>query len=78
MKTATWLWVAVILGWTFLSSGDPEVLAVQPQAAVGYHHTVGLKSDGTVVAIGDNRGGQSDVTGSTGIEEHLFRACEPL
>ena len=29
----------------------------------GYSHTVGLRADGTVVAVGDNRYGQCDVQG---------------
>lgn len=28
----------------------------------GSHHTIGLKSDGTVVAVGDNEYGQCDVS----------------
>ena len=41
--------------------------SVQPEAeytpiiAAGQYHTVGLKSDGTVVAVGDNYDGQCDV-----------------
>ena len=35
--------------------------AVLPQVAAGVGHTVGLKSDGTVVAIGDNSSGQLNV-----------------
>jgi alpha-tubulin suppressor-like RCC1 family protein len=31
--------------------------------AAGYRHTVGLKSDGTVTAVGDNKYGQCDVSG---------------
>ncbi len=31
--------------------------------AAGYRHTIGLKSDGTVVAVGDNKYGQCDVSG---------------
>ncbi len=31
------------------------------QVAAGSYHTVGLKSDGTVVAVGDNYDGQCDV-----------------
>ena len=30
-------------------------------AAAGERHTVGLRADGTVVAIGDNAAGQCDV-----------------
>lgn len=35
--------------------------------AAGFWHTVGLKSDGTVVAAGDHDSGQCDVTGWRGI-----------
>ena len=35
--------------------------------SAGTYHTVGLKSDGTVVAIGDNSGGQCNVTFWAGI-----------
>ena len=31
--------------------------------AAGRRHTVGLKSDGTVTAVGDNNYGQCDVSG---------------
>ncbi|MBM3132385.1 MAG: hypothetical protein FJZ95_05065, partial [Chloroflexi bacterium] len=34
-----------------------------PMVAAGNGHTVGLKSDGTVVAVGENDDGQCDVTG---------------
>ena len=34
----------------------------------GYSHDVGLKSDGTVVAVGDNSDGRCDVTGWTNIK----------
>ena len=30
--------------------------------AAGHRHTVGLKSDGTVTAVGDNKYGQCDVS----------------
>jgi alpha-tubulin suppressor-like RCC1 family protein len=43
------------------------------QVAVGYDHTVGLKTDGTVVAVGKNSSGQCTVGGwdlSPGI--HIF------
>lgn len=36
--------------------------------AAGRRHTVGLKSDGTVVAVGDNEYGQSDVSGWCGLQ----------
>ena len=31
--------------------------------SAGYSHTVGIKSDGTVVAVGNNKYGQCDVSG---------------
>jgi alpha-tubulin suppressor-like RCC1 family protein len=36
--------------------------------AAGYRHTVGLKSDGRVTAVGDNKYGQCDVSGWRGIQ----------
>jgi len=40
---------------------------VTPMVAAGYWHTVGLKSDGTVVAVGGNDYGQCNVGGWTDI-----------
>ena len=40
-----------------------------PMVAAGGAHTVGLKSDGTVVAVGDNEYGQSNVGNWTGITQ---------
>src|SRR4030042_1618680 len=40
---------------------------VNPRVAGGGHHTVGLKADGTVVAVGDNTYGQCNVSGWTAI-----------
>jgi hypothetical protein len=40
---------------------------VNPMVAAGWYHTVGLKSDGTVVAVGDNSYGQCDVDSWTDI-----------
>lgn len=37
--------------------------AAQPMVAAGRHHTVGVKSDGTVVAVGYNGYGQLNVSG---------------
>jgi len=34
---------------------------VTPMVAAGYYHTVGLKADGTMVAVGSNYYGQCDV-----------------
>jgi len=45
---------------TNLSSAMATV--AQPQVAAGGHHTVGLKSDGSVVAVGDNNYGQLAVS----------------
>jgi alpha-tubulin suppressor-like RCC1 family protein len=39
------------------------------QVAAGWRHTVGLKSDDTVVAVGDNSYGQCDVGGWIGITQ---------
>ncbi|AZS15617.1 RCC1 repeat protein [Paenibacillus lutimineralis] len=36
--------------------------------AAGRRHTIGLKSDGTVVAVGSNEFGQCDVGGWYGIQ----------
>ena len=40
---------------------------VTPMVVAGWGHTVGLKSDGTVVAVGDNRYGQCDIDDWTSI-----------
>ena len=44
-------------------------LAVTPQVAAGFENTVGLKADGTVVAVGWNFYGQLDVDSWTGIQQ---------
>ena len=36
--------------------------------AAGRRHTIGLKSDGTMVAVGNNEYGQCDVNGWRGIQ----------
>ena len=41
--------------------------AVRETTSAGFAHTVGLKSDGTVVAVGDNDYGQCDVSEWTDI-----------
>lgn len=66
MKRPSWLGVAVILGWAFLSSGASELLAVQPQVAAGEYHTVGLKSEVTAVAVKFNYCIQLNVEGWDG------------
>ena len=40
-----------------------DTIAVRETLAAGYHHTIGLKADGTVVAVGWNSDGQCDVSG---------------
>lgn len=42
-------------------------IAVRETISAGWAHTVGLKSDGTVVAVGDNEDGQCNVSGWTDI-----------
>jgi alpha-tubulin suppressor-like RCC1 family protein len=42
---------------------------VTPMVAAGFGHTVGLMSDGTVVAVGDNTDGQCNVASWTGIQQ---------
>ena len=50
-------------------SFDPwDEVAVRETISAGFAHTVGLKSDGTVVAVGSNSFGQCDVSGWTDIK----------
>jgi alpha-tubulin suppressor-like RCC1 family protein len=46
----------------FISFTQSLAFSAQPQVAAGYTHTVGLKSDGTVVAVGYNYYGQCEVS----------------
>ena len=48
--------------------GQPEP-EYTPMVAAGYEHTVGLKSDGTAVAVGNKYYGQCDVGGWTDITQ---------
>jgi alpha-tubulin suppressor-like RCC1 family protein len=50
-----------------LQATQISLLAVQPQVAAGEAHTIGVKSDGTVVAVGANSGGQINVGSWTDI-----------
>ena len=59
-----WVWVLVlavlITAWLVLAVSSSAQM-VKPQVAAGNWHTVGLKSDGTVVAVGQNDSGQLNV-----------------
>ncbi|MGB2908106.1 MAG: hypothetical protein WBB73_13455, partial [Candidatus Aminicenantaceae bacterium] len=65
MKNRAILFIYVVLV-IFITSSSA---AVTPQVSAGYYHTVGLKSDGTVVAVGGNDYGQCDVSGWSGITQ---------
>ena len=52
---------------TLLPGLSPVQAAVAPMVAAGEYHTVGLKSDGTVVAVGYNGNGQCNVGSWTDI-----------
>ena len=45
----------------FLLISQTTAKAARPQVAAGGYHTVGLKSDGTVVAVGDNHHGECNL-----------------
>jgi Regulator of Chromosome Condensation (RCC1) repeat protein len=51
----------------FITASQTSALAVQPMVAAGCFHTVGLKSDGTVVAAGGDGSGECDVSSWTKI-----------
>lgn len=59
--------VAAVVGVGLLAGVTPALAWTPAGIATGYFHTVGLKSDGTVVATGDNESGQCDVSGWTDI-----------
>ena len=62
--------VVFIMTITFLSLVyQATATAAQPQVVAGDSHTMGLKSDGTVVAVGWNDNGQCDVSSWTGIQQ---------
>jgi len=60
MKRLGLLFIMVIFVAGIVGCGQPEP-EYTPMVAAGSHHTVGLKSDGTAVAVGDNDYGQCDV-----------------
>ena len=45
----------------FILTTQTSAITVQPQVAAGASHIVGLKSDGTVVAVGSDWSGQLNV-----------------
>ena len=45
------------------NNGSKRLTILKDTIAAGRRHTVGLKSDGTVTAVGDNKYGQSNVSG---------------
>ena len=52
--------VALIAGMAGCGDGSDGGLEYTSMIAASTRHTVGLKSDGTVVAVGSNSDGQSD------------------
>ena len=57
--------IALIAG--MVGCGQPGFECTPMVIAAGYENTVGLKSDGTVVAVGWNNYGQCDIGGWTDI-----------
>jgi hypothetical protein len=53
----------------FILTAQTSAITVQPQVAAGWRHTVGLKSDGTVVAVGNNFYSQINVGSWNGITQ---------
>ena len=51
------------MGWNFYGQCDVSEWTDIVEISAGDGHTVGLKSDGTVVAVGWNFYGQCDVSG---------------
>ena len=50
------------------NNGSKRLTFPKDTIAAGRRHTVGLKSDGTVTAVGDNKYDQCDVNGWRGIQ----------
>jgi alpha-tubulin suppressor-like RCC1 family protein len=57
--------IAVLLA-TVVPVSAQSAEPVTPQVAAGHRHTVGLKADGTVAAVGDNYWGQCNVDAANG------------
>ena len=55
--------------YTIAANFEEEGFPYTPMVATGWLHTVGLKSDGTVVAVGENYYGQCNVGGWTNIQQ---------
>ncbi len=58
--------VAILFSFLFW---QVSIVSAKVMVAVGTYHTVGLKSDGMVVAVGDNSVGQCDVCSWTDIKQ---------
>ncbi|MBA4367402.1 MAG: hypothetical protein C0403_07155, partial [Desulfobacterium sp.] len=65
----------LLLGFFFIII---PVYAATPQVAAGGWHTVGVKTDGTVVAAGNGDYGQANVSGWTGIEQVAAGGCHTV
>ena len=61
------VFVLTVFLFTFLIQTSAQ--AAQPQLAAGEFHTLGLKSDGTVVAVGNNVYGERDVSSWSSIAQ---------
>ena len=60
--------ISFIMAMAFLSSQN-IALALDPQIAAGYFHTVGLKSDRSIVSVGANNYNQRDLSAWTNITQ---------
>ena len=69
MKRTLKISLAALLVYSLLPFAIYNVYASTPELACGNFHTVGLKTDGTVVAVGPNSMGQCDVGGWTNIQQ---------
>jgi len=57
----------MIIGTMRTGGSGMDLYKEKDTIAAGRRHTVGLKSDGTVVAVGRNKEGECDVSGWSGI-----------